>query len=127
MSESVRFFESQLPFPFSVATEVNGVLYLSGQVSITGSAEPVYGSITTQTANILRGISKTLAEMDSGFDRIFRVTVWLSDMKHFSEFNQEYARWFSHRYPARTVTGAQLAFGLDVEIEVQALTTSLNN
>lgn len=121
MDKTIKRFESKLPFPFATATEVNGVLYLSGQVSMTATAEPVDGSIATQTANILGNIRKTLAEVGSDFENIFKVTVWLSDMKYFSEFNQEYAKWFAKGYPVRSVVSSKLAFDLDVEIEVQAL------
>ncbi|MEC5343094.1 RidA family protein [Brenneria populi] len=121
MNKTIKRVESQLPFPFATATEVNGVLYLSGQVSMTETAEPVYGNVATQTANILGNIAKTLKEAGSGFDNIFKVTVWLSDMKYFSEFNQEYAKWFAGGYPTRTVVSSKLAFNLDVEIEAQAL------
>ena len=54
-------------------------------------------------------------------DKIVKTTVWLSDMAHFQEFNTAYQHYFDHAFPARTTTVSALAFGLDVEIEVQAL------
>lgn len=121
MNEAIRRYSSILPFPFATATEVNGILYLSGQVSMTAQAEPVYGDVVAQTDTILGNISKTLEGMDSGFDNIFKVTVWLSDMKYFSEFNRAYAKWFKNGFPSRSVVSCSLAFNLDVEIEVLAL------
>lgn len=121
MNEAIRSYSSTLPFPFATATEVNGILYLSGQVSMTAQARPVYGDVTTQTDTILGNISATLEEMSSDFDNIFKVTVWLSDMKHFAEFNRAYAKWFNNGFPSRSVVSCSLAFDLDVEIEVQAL------
>lgn len=121
MNEAIGHYSSTLPFPFATATEVNGILYLSGQVSITAQAEPVYGDVAAQTDTILGNISKTLEGMSSGFDNIFKVTVWLSDMKHFAEFNRAYAKWFKNGFPSRSVVSCSLAFDLDVEIEVQAL------
>jgi len=121
MNKRIQCKNSSLPFPFATATEVNGVLYLSGQVSMSETAEPLYGDVAQQTARILGNIRATLAELGSGLENIFKVTVWLSDMKHFSVFNEEYARWFSDGYPARSVISSRLAFELDVEIEVVAL------
>lgn len=121
MNHAIRRYKSPLPFPFATATEVNGILYLSGQVSMTAQAEPVYGDVSTQTDNILGNISKMLDEMKSGFDNIFKVTVWISDMKHFDEFNHAYAKWFKNGFPSRSVVSSRLAFDLDVEIEVLAL------
>ncbi|MFS2223844.1 RidA family protein [Pantoea sp. B65] len=121
MNDAIRRYNSTLPFPFATATEVNGILYLSGQVSMTAQAEPIYGSVATQTDTILGNISQTLEELNSGFDNIFKVTVWLSDMAHFQEFNRAYTKWFKHGFPSRSVVSTRLAFDLDVEIEVQAL------
>lgn len=121
MDKTIKHYSSSLPFPFATATEVNGVLYLSGQVSMTAQAEPVYGDVAAQTDTILGNISKTLEGMNSDFDNIFKVTVWLSDMKHFAKFNSAYARWFKNGFPSRSVVSSKLAFDLDVEIEVQAL------
>ena len=83
MNEAIRRYSSALPFPFATATEVNGILYLSGQVSMTAQAEPIYGSVTAQNDIILGKISRTLTELDSGFNNIFKVTVWLSDIVQF--------------------------------------------
>lgn len=121
MNEAMRRFSSTLPFPFSTATEVNGILYLSGQVSMTAQAEPLYGDVAAQTDIVLGNISQTLEGMSSDFNNIFKVTVWLSDMKHFAEFNRAYAKWFTNGFPSRSVVSCSLAFDLDVEIEVQAL------
>lgn len=121
MNPKIGLHESHLPFPFATATEVNGLLYLSGQVSMTEAGEPAYGSVTKQTATILDSISRTLSDLGSGIENVFKITVWLSDMKHFSEFNLEYRKWFTDGYPSRSVVSSKLAFDLDVEIEVQAL------
>ncbi len=124
LNTAILFHKGTLPYPFAKATEVNGVLYLSGQVAMTDNAEPLYGSVSEQTAVILNNIASTLNNLGSDISRIYKVTVWLSDMAHFHEFNREYARWFTGNYPARSVVSASLAFDLDVEIEVQALALS---
>ncbi|MFQ3396150.1 RidA family protein [Enterobacter mori] len=121
MHGEIRRYSSPLPFPFAAATEVNGILYLSGQVSMTAQGDPVYGDITSQTDRILKNISQTLLKMDSNLNNIFKVTVWLSDMKHFPEFNRAYEKWFKQGFPSRSVVSSKLAFGLDVEVEVQAI------
>jgi enamine deaminase RidA (YjgF/YER057c/UK114 family) len=66
-------------------------------------------------------ISQTLESVGARLEDIFKVTVWLSDMKHFSDFNKVYAAYFCSGFPVRSVVSAKLAFDLDVEIEVQAI------
>jgi reactive intermediate/imine deaminase len=118
---AIRQFPSELPFPFSKAVEAGGFLFLSGQVSMADTGEPIYGDIQTQTRNVMQAIRRTLRDCGSDWDAVVKATVWLSDMKHFPAFNQEYRTFFSQGFPARSVVGCQLAFGLDVEIEVQAI------
>ena len=66
-------------------------------------------------------IGETLAECGTSFEQVIKATVWLSDMQHFAGFNDVYKRHFDGGFPVRsTVGGAQLALGVDVEIEVQA-------
>ena len=117
----MKHYKTSMPFPLSKAVEANGFLFLSGQVSMTPQGEPVYGTVEQQVAVIFERISTTLAECGSSTDKIVKATVWLSDMTHFQEFNTAYQHYFEHAFPARTTTVSALAFGLDVEIEVQAL------
>ena len=121
MHAHIKYHPSDLPFPFSQAVEVDGILYLSGQVSMAADATPIPGSISAQTELVMGNISTALKSLGAKLDDIFKVTVWLSDMKHFSEFNKAYAACFSGQFPVRSVVSAKLAFELDVEIEVQAV------
>lgn len=121
MNHSIKRHASSLPFPFSRAVEAGGFLFLSGQVSMTAEGTPLPGDIRTQTEIIMTNISSTLASLGSSLEDVVKVTVWLSDMRHFSDFNQVYAPYFAKGFPVRSVVSAKLAFDLDVEIEVQAL------
>ena len=121
MSNAIKRIPTKLSYPFSLAVEAGGFLFLSGQVSISEEAEPIRGDVKTQTRNILAGIERALQTCGSDMGSIVKVTVWLSDMKYFTEFNQEYATHFPHGFPARSVVSAKLVFDLDVEMEVQAL------
>ncbi len=120
-SLEIKRFPTALPFPFSKAVEAGGFLFLSGQVSMSETGEPLYGDVKTQTRNIMTGIERTLLACGSDLDAVVKVTVWLSDMNHFTDFNQEYRTFFPHGFPSRSVVSCNLAFGLNVEIEVQAL------
>jgi reactive intermediate/imine deaminase len=106
--------------PFSDAVQANGFIFLSGHVSMTAEGQPLHGSVSLQTQRIMQSISETLARADATLGNIVKVQVWLSSMEHFAEFNTAYRAFFPDGFPARSVVTSQLAFGLDVEIEVQA-------
>lgn len=117
----MKKYTSAMPYPFARAVEANGFLFLSGQLAMNAKGEPVPGSIGDQTHLIMKNISETLEVCGSSLDRLVKVTVWISDMAHFSAFNESYRTYFHDGFPARSTVVSQLAYGLDVEIEVQAL------
>lgn len=112
---------SELPFPFSRAVRAGGFLYLSGQIPLDDAGKPVHGAIGAQTRLVLDRIAATLAACDAGLGDVVKVTVWLSDLALFGQFNEVYREYFAADcLPARSLVRAQLAFDVDVEIEVVA-------
>jgi 2-iminobutanoate/2-iminopropanoate deaminase len=112
---------SDLPLPFSKAVQAGGFIFLSGQIALAQDGTPLRGTIEEQTTNVLERISATLTELGSGMTEVVRVTVWLSDLTLFAQFNEVYRAYFkAPDLPARSTVRAQLAFDMDVEIEVTA-------
>lgn len=106
--------------PFSQAIEVNGFLYLSGQVGqdpATGTL--VSGGIAAQTERVFQNITAVLRAAGKSFEDVVRVGVFLTRMEDFQAMNGIYARYFSEPFPARTAIGvAALPLGASVEIDV---------
>ncbi|MGL6384265.1 hypothetical protein ACSZMU_19355 [Aeromonas caviae] len=42
---TIERYATDKPFPFADAVKANGFLFLSGQVLMTASGEPLYGSV----------------------------------------------------------------------------------
>ncbi|WP_414158949.1 RidA family protein [Pseudomonas sp. BNK-45] len=120
MSTDIQRYPSHLPYPFSRAIRVGGFLFLSGQVPMSAEGEVVHGDIRVQTEAAMARIGETLAACGASFDQVVKSTVWLTDMQHFAGFNEVYQRHFKIGFPVRSTVSAQLALGVDVEIEVQA-------
>lgn len=122
MPSTAVFYPSTAPMPFSSAVRVNGFLLLSGQIPFDASNKPFTGPIDEQTHYVLQSISKTLQGLGSSLNEVVKVNVWLSDLAHFAAFNEVYRSYFDDgRFPVRSLVQAQLAFGVGVEIEVQAM------
>jgi len=110
-----------LPLPFSKAVRAGGFLFLSGQIPLGQDGAPLRAAIEEQTANVIERIAATLAQQKSGLEDVVRVTVWLSDLALFGRFNEVYSDYFKAPHlPVRSTVRAELAFGVDVEIEVTA-------
>ena len=117
---SIARYPSTLPLPFSRATQAGGFLFLSGQIPMDANGQVVRGDITAQTHAAIERIKETLALAGATLKDVVRVTVWLSDLELFAQFNDAYRSHFSSDFPSRSTVEAKLAMGVDVEIEVQA-------
>ena len=94
---------------------------MSGQVPIAPGSKFEGGSIQQQTKLCVDNLKAILEEAGSGLDRVIKVNVFLSDMKHFAGFNEEYSKHFPEK-PARTALAVLgLPLGIDIEIECTAL------
>ncbi len=108
--------------PYSVATEANGFVFLSGQVAIDPeSNEPVQGDVEEQTHQVMRNIGRALDDLGLGYDDIIKTTIYLDDIGDFPSVNGVYDAYLSESRPARsTVEVAALPAGFLVEIEIIA-------
>ncbi|MCY1498519.1 putative aminoacrylate peracid reductase RutC [compost metagenome] len=117
---SITRYPSSLPLPFSRATQAGGFLFLSGQIPMDANGQVVRGDIASQTHAALDRIKETLALAGATLKDVVRVTVWLSDLALFAQFNEAYRNHFPSDFPSRSTVEAKLAMDVDVEIEVQA-------
>ncbi len=111
--------------PFSDATEVNGILYLSGQTGVPPGADKVVaGGLAAETRQIMANIGAVLAKRGLGHDDLFKCTVMLADMAQWDAFNRVYITYFTPgRLPSRSAMGVNgLARGAAVELECWANT-----
>ncbi len=108
--------------PYSQAVEVNGTLYISGQVPLDPSTgKMVEGGIREQTEQVLKNVGALLTAAGYSFKDVVKSTCLLSDMKHFSEMNQVYAEFYPEDQPARAAFAVkELPLGALVEIETVA-------
>ena len=105
--------------PYSQAIEVNGLLFVSGQLPIDPSTgEFVEDNITALTERSLLNMQNILAEAGLTMANVVKTTVFLADMADFAEMNAVYSRFFEAPFPARSAVAVKtLPKGARVEIE----------
>lgn len=108
--------------PYSQAIEVNGMLFISGQIPIDpATGEIVAGGITEQTAQSFKNVKAILTEAGYTFDNVVKTTVFLSDMGNFAAMNEVYAKQFNGDFPARSAVAVKtLPKNVLVEVETIA-------
>lgn len=109
--------------PYSQAVEVNGTLYISGQVPLNPATMKVIdGGIKEQTEQVMKNISEVLAEAGFSFADVVKSTCLLSDMANFKAMNEVYGKYYSENPPARAAFAVkELPLGVLVEIETIAV------
>lgn len=107
---------------YSQAIVHNGLVYVSGQLPMDlATGARCTGSIEEQTEQVLANLRTVLEAAGSGLGHLVKVTVYVSDVAHWSAVNTVYARVLGAHRPARAVvpTGP-LHHGFLVEIEAVA-------
>lgn len=109
--------------PYSQAVEINGVLYISGQVPLDpATGKIVEGGIREQTEQVMKNIKAILTEAGYSFENVVKSTCLLSDMKNFAVMNEVYAKYYPENPPARAAFSVkELPLGVLVEIETVAV------
>ncbi|MFT3854048.1 MAG: RidA family protein [Ilumatobacteraceae bacterium] len=88
----------------------------SGQIGVA-DGQLVKGVIP-QLRQALRNVDAVLAMAGASLDDVFKVTLYLTDIGHYSAVNEEYVEWFPQHPPARTaVQVSGLPMGAAVEVE----------
>lgn len=108
--------------PYSQAIEVNGMLFISGQIPINpATGNIVEGGIYEQTEQVMKNLEGILTEAGYTFDDVVKSTCLLSDMANFGAMNEVYGKRFSENPPARAAFAVRtLPKEVLVEIEMIA-------
>ncbi|ALM56036.1 RidA family protein [Staphylococcus equorum] len=107
--------------PYSHATEINGLVFTSGQIPLNLNGEIVSDDVKEQTTQVLENLKVVLDQAGSDIDSVVKATIFIADMNEFQNINEVYGKYFNHHQPARScVEVARLPKDVKVEIEVIA-------
>jgi len=100
----------------------NGLVFVSGQLSIDpATGEKKLGSIEEQTEQALRNVHGIIRAAGSDWDKVLKMTLYISDINLWDKVNQVYIRILGDNRPARAVIPVgPLHYGFLIEIEAVA-------
>jgi len=109
--------------PYNQAVEVNGTLYISGQVPLDPETmKVVEGGIQEQTLQVMKNIGAILEEAGYSYTDVVKSTCFLSDMANFKAMNEVYGSYYKENPPARAAFAVkELPLGVLIEIETVAV------
>lgn len=109
--------------PYSQAVEVNGTLYISGQIPLDPETmKVVYGGIKEQTVQVLKNIGAILEAAGYSYKDVVKSTCLLANMDDFKDMNEVYAQFYTDNQPARAAFAVkELPMNVLIEIETVAV------
>lgn len=103
--------------PYTPAMEAGGFVFISGQVAFKGdSGVLALGSIEEETTQVMENIGILLRAAGLGYEHLVKVTIFLSDMAHYSMVNTVYGSYFKDAPPAREAVAVK---GLPANVNVE--------
>ena len=109
--------------PYSQAVLVDNTLYCSGQIAINPKSGALNtANITTETNQIMQNLEAVLSEAEMNFDNVVKCSIFLKDMKQYTDVNKVYAEYFNENPPAReAVEVSVLPRNVNIEISLIAV------
>ena len=109
--------------PYNQAVQSGNMLFISGQICI----DPATGDLKNkdmqeETHQVMHNLKAILQEAVMDFRNVVKTTIYLTDMKRFTEVNEVYGKYFDSNFPAReTVQVSALPKFVNVEISMIAV------
>lgn len=108
--------------PYSQAVKSGNLVFCSGQIALTRDGVLCSEKIVEQMTQVLENLKAVLESAGSDLNKVLKVTLFLTDLKHFGIVNEIYALYFGDHKPARsTIQVEALPRNALVEIECIAI------
>ena len=117
----IEYFPAGPGAPFSTATRVGDIVYLSGAIGVGPDGKLPEG-FEAQAKQTMENVGAGLKRAGLGWGDVFKCTVMIDNMADWPRFNTIYVPYFpAGKLPARSAFGADgLALGALLELECMA-------
>jgi 2-iminobutanoate/2-iminopropanoate deaminase len=107
--------------PFSPATKVGDLLFISGQASVDKTGKIISDSFEGEMRRSIENLREVLESCGSDLAHVVQTRNYVRDAADNAEYNRIYAEIFSAPFPARTTITNCLSPALRYEIEAIAV------
>lgn len=104
--------------PYSQAVRAGNLVFLSGQIPLDPQKMTLVDGIEAQIRRVFDNLSAVTGAAGGGLEDIAKLTIYLTDLGHFTLVNRIMEEYFKTPYPARAAIGvAALPKGAAVEMD----------
>jgi len=109
--------------PYSQAVLVGNILYCSGQIAINPKSGALNtANIIAETNQVMQNLEAVLSEAEMNFNNVVKCSIFLKDMKQYTDVNKVYAEYFGDNPPAREAMEVSvLPRNVNIEISLIAI------
>ncbi len=103
---------------YSQALRCGNTVYLSGQIGLDPATMQLVEGIDAQVKRVFDNLQAVAAAAGASLDAAAKVTIYLTDLAHFTKVNEAMAAYLRQPYPARAAIGvAALPRGALIEAD----------
>lgn len=113
--------DNYAPFLLSQGIRFGNMLFISGQAGAGDDGKVVAGGFLAQGRQAFANLRRALEAGGSSLDDVIKVTIFVTDMGHFSEVVELRREFFSEPYPADTIAEVKALYDPEVMIEIEAI------
>lgn len=109
-------------FRLAQGYRVGDLLFISGQAAYDDAGRVVgAGDFAVQAERAMANLDRALRAGGSSLKNIVKVTIFLTDMRHFDAVVKLRERWFVAPYPADTIVEVRSLYSPEAMIEIEAI------
>ena len=112
---------TQTPLPFSLATQVGDLIFVSGQAAVDENGALVSGTFEEEFRLSLENLKRVLEAAGSDLAHVAQIRSYIRDATNVALYNQLYREYFQEPFPARTTITGCLPEALHFEIDCVAV------
>ena len=105
---------------YSQAVNVNGTVYLSGQIALDPETMELVEGTREQIDRVFQNLRAVAEAAGGDLGQIVKLNVYLTDLGDFPAVNEVMGGYFNEPYPARAAVGVA-ALPKDTKVEIEGI------
>ncbi len=103
---------------YSQAVKTGDTVYISGQIPLAPDTMELVEGIEAQIRRVFDNLKAVAVAAGGNLGQVVKLSIFLTDLRHFALVNRIMAEYFQQPYPARAAIGvAALPKGAEVEMD----------
>lgn len=109
------------PFLLSQGIKVGNLLFISGQAGYNNEGQIVAGDFLLQAEQAFSNLERALKAGGSGLRNVVKVTIFVTDMKNFTDVVELRRKYFTPPYPADSIVEVSGLYTPEAMFEIEAI------